>query len=120
MARRVLIIDDNLAFREALARLLERSGFSVVGCAAEGAEGLLLVRERRPDLAIVDVQLPDIDGFAVAEQLVAQQGAPDVIITSILDRTDLVGLLADSPARGFLPKSELTAGAIEQLLGRAA
>ena len=69
MRRRILLIDDNTAFRGALGQLLDTECFVVIAEAATGASGVQLAREHEPDLVIVDVQLPDIDGFDVAEQL---------------------------------------------------
>ena len=116
MRRRILVIDDNVAFRGALGRVLETDGFVVVAGAATGAIGVRLAREHKPDLAIVDVQLPDTDGFDVAEQLRRLDPALDVILTSGLDSSDLGALVTDSPARGFIPKAELSVAAIKALL----
>jgi CheY-like chemotaxis protein len=116
MRRRVLIIDDNNAFRAAARQLLERGGLVVVAEAGDGARGLREAKESRPDLAIVDVQLPDSDGFDVAERLCGLEGAPAVILVSSLDGTDFGALVAGSPALGFIPKAELSARAIEALL----
>ena len=112
----VLIVDDNSAFRAAARQLLERAGFVVVAEAADGADGLRAAREHSPGLAIVDVQLPDGDGFEVAESLSALEPAPEVILTSSLDGTDFGTLVAGSPALGFIPKAELSARAIDALL----
>jgi DNA-binding response OmpR family regulator len=116
MGRRVLIIDDNTAFRAAARQLLERAGFVVVAEAGDGASGLQEAKENRPDLAVVDVQLPDCDGFQVAEQLCELESRPDVILVSSLDGADFGALVAASPALGFIAKAELSAPAIEALL----
>lgn len=117
MRRRVLIIDDNTAFRGAVGQLLATDGFVVVAEAGTGARGVELAREHKPDLVIVDVQLPDTDGFDVAEQLAQLDVALQVILTSSLDSSDLGSLVAESSASGFIPKAELAAPAIEALLG---
>jgi DNA-binding NarL/FixJ family response regulator len=117
--RRVLIIDDNTAFRAAARQLLERSGFVVVAEAGDGASGLREAKERRPDLAVVDVQLPASDGFEVAKQLCEIEVPPQVILVSSLDGADFGALVAGSPALGFIPKAELSAPAIEALLAPA-
>jgi DNA-binding NarL/FixJ family response regulator len=116
MRRRILVIDDNDTFRGALGRVLETDCFVVVAGATSGARGVQLAREQKPDLAIVDVQLPDTDGFEVAEQLARLDPAPAVILTSGLDGSDFGTLVTDSPARGFIPKAELSVAAIEALL----
>ena len=117
MRRRILVIDDNNAFRAAVGRLLATDGFVVLAEAATGARGVQLAREYEPDVVIVDVQLPDTDGFDVAEQLDQLDLALQVILTSSLDSSDLGALLTESSARGFIPKAELSASAIEALLG---
>lgn len=114
MRRRVLIIDDNSAFRAAARQLLERGAFVVVAEAGDAASGVRAAKENRPDLAVVDVQLPDSDGFEVAERL---RGL-DVILVSSLDGADFGALVAGSPALGFIPKAELSTSAIEALLAR--
>jgi DNA-binding NarL/FixJ family response regulator len=86
---------------------------------AEAGDGVVAVRaaeEHTPDLAIVDVQLADDDGFEVAERLRVLTPAPDVILVSSLDDTDFGALVASSSARGFIPKAELSARTIEKLL----
>ena len=116
MPPRVLIVDDNTAFRAAARQLLERCGFVVVAEAGDGLEGLRAAKEHTPDLAIVDVQLPDLDGFELAERLRALELPPEVILTSSLDGTDFGALVASSSALGFIPKAELSAPAIDALL----
>jgi CheY-like chemotaxis protein len=119
MRLRVLIVDDNSAFRAAARQLLERGGFVVVAEAGDSVEGLRAAKEHTPDLAIVDVQLPDLDGFEVAERLGALELAPRVILTSSLDGTDFGALVISSSALGFIPKAELSARTIEALLAPA-
>jgi DNA-binding NarL/FixJ family response regulator len=116
MATRVLIIDDHDAFRRAARRLLERDGFVVVGEARDGASGIAMALTHFPDMALVDVGLPDADGFEVAERLAALEHPPAVILTSSHDGADFGALVAGSPARGFIPKADLSARAIDALL----
>ena len=118
MCRRVLIVDDNSAFRAAARTLLLRSGFVVVAEAWTGNGGVDEARTHRPDLALVDLQLPDFDGFEVAERLSGLNPAPWVILTSSLDGSDFGALVAASSALGFIPKADLSAVAIEALLAR--
>jgi DNA-binding NarL/FixJ family response regulator len=113
---RVLIIDDNIDFRAALRQLLERNGFAVVAEAGDAATGVREATTQRPDLVIVDVQLPDGDGFQVAELLSGLELALGVILTSSLDGGDFGALVTTTSALGFIPKAEFSASAIEALL----
>jgi CheY-like chemotaxis protein len=116
MPCRVLLVDDNSDFRTVARQLLERHGFVVVAEAETGIGGIEQAQEHRPDLVLLDVQLPDIDGFEVAERLARLDIRIDVILTSSLDGTDFGALVARSSALGFVPKAELSASAIEALL----
>jgi len=116
MACRVLLVDDNSDFRSAARQLLERHGFAVVAEADTGISGVERAQEHRPDLVLVDVQLPDIDGFEVAMRLSQLEVPAAVILTSSLDGADFGALVSGSPALGFVPKAELSASAIEALL----
>jgi CheY-like chemotaxis protein len=116
MPWRVLLVDDNSDFRRAARQLLERHGFAVVAEAETGITGIERAQQHSLDLVLVDVQLPDIDGFEVAKRLSRLVVPVDVILTSSLDGTDFGALLAGSSALGFVPKAELSASAIEALL----
>jgi DNA-binding NarL/FixJ family response regulator len=118
MDHRVLIVDDNGAFRAAARQLLERAGFAVVAEAGSGGGGVEEARAHSPDVAIVDVQLPDFDGFEVAERLSELDVPPRVILVSSLDGADFGALVAGSSALGFLPKAELSASLINALLAQ--
>jgi len=118
MEHRVLIVDDNGAFRAAARKLLERAGFSVVAEAESGAGGVEEAKAHSPDVAIVDVQLPDFDGFEVAARLSELEAAPQVILISSLDGADFGALVAGSSALGFVPKAELSASLISGLLAQ--
>lgn len=116
MTVRVLIVDDHPSFRATARLLLESEGFEVVGEAADGASGLLAASELAPDLVLLDVQLPDIDGFEVAAQLTAGGDRPAVVLTSSRDESDFGPLVAASGARGFVPKAELCGSVLLALL----
>jgi CheY-like chemotaxis protein len=114
--RRILIVDDHATFRSSARALLESEGFLVVGEAASAAEALQRARELRPDVVLLDVQLPDLDGFEVAAELANDEHPPAVILTSTRDGSDYGPRIGTSPARGFVPKAELSGAALTALL----
>jgi DNA-binding NarL/FixJ family response regulator len=116
MSRTILIVDDHPSFRASARRLLEADGYDVVGEASDGVSALEAVRDLRPEVVLLDVQLPDIDGFEVASRLTNGGGGPAVVLTSSRDAADIVPFAADAGVRGFVPKSELSAAALEAAL----
>jgi DNA-binding NarL/FixJ family response regulator len=114
VAHTVLIVDDHDAFRAAARALLEADGFDVVGEAADGASALSAVAELRPDVLLLDVQLPDFDGFAVADRLPAD--GPVVVLTSSRTVTSFRRRLA-ATGWPFIPKSELSGEALTAAIG---
>jgi DNA-binding NarL/FixJ family response regulator len=116
MKRTVLIVDDHPSFRASARRMLESDGYEVVAEAADGASALAAARELRPDIVLLDVQLPDLDGFDVAARLTGESSAPAVVLTSSRDSADFGPLVARSGARGFVPKAELSGEAIAVLV----
>ena len=115
--RTVLIVDDHPGFRSAARALLEADGFEVVGEAADGESGLAAAARLRPGLVLLDIQLPDLDGFAVAERLASWQPPPAVVLVSSRDSSAYRRRLADSPALGFITKSDLSGAAVAALVG---
>jgi DNA-binding NarL/FixJ family response regulator len=115
--RTVLIVDDHPGFRSAARALLEADGFEVVGEAADGESGLAAAERLRPGLVLLDIQLPDLDGFTVAEHLASSQSPPAVVLVSSRDSSAYRRRLADSPACGFVAKSDLSGAAIAALVG---
>ena len=113
---RVLIVDDHSSFRSMAARLLTASGFRVVGEAADGVGAVSAVRELHPDVVLLDVQLPGIDGFRVAGALAGQRDPPNVVLMSSRAQSDYGSRVADAPVRGFIPKAELNGCAVRRLL----
>ena len=89
----------------------------VIGEAEDGASGLAAASAMRPAVVLLDVQLPDIDGFDVAASLTSQDDGPAVVLTSSRDRSEFDGMVARSGARGFVAKDELSGPALEALLG---
>ena len=114
----VLIVDDHGSFRASARALLEAEGYHVVGEAADGACAMTEAVRLRPDLVLLDVQLPDMTGFEVAALIAASDGAPNVILTSSREASDYGELLEEAPARGFIAKDQLTGSAIAELLAR--
>jgi len=108
-----VIVDDNKPFLDVARALLERQGMPVVGVAANSLEALSLVRERRPDVALVDISLGEESGFEVARVIAGYVG--HVILISSNAQDDYADLLADSPAAGFISKTELSADAIRRV-----
>lgn len=106
--RRVLIVDDNSEFRQLARRLLEHGGYEVVGEAEDAAGALRNQVMLRPEIVLLDVQLPDQDGFAIADILAAEEQPPIVVLISGRDRGAYRYKLAATSARAFLPKGELS------------
>jgi DNA-binding NarL/FixJ family response regulator len=116
VATRVLIVDDHDEFRVLARTVLERQGFDVVGEAADGAGATLAVRQIRPDVVLLDVQLPDANGFDLADVLRADDSSPIVVLTSSRDESDFGGRLERSGARGFILKSRLSGAALAEIV----
>ena len=117
MHRTVLIVDDHDAFRASAAALLEAEGFIVVGGADAGEAALRAYERTRPDVVLVDIDLPGIDGFAVAEQLAAADEPPCVVLISGREASDYRVRVAAAPVRGFLAKRELSGAALAAIVG---
>jgi DNA-binding NarL/FixJ family response regulator len=118
MAATVLIVDDHPTFRRFARRLLEEAGYAVIGEAGDGASAVEAVRELRPDIVLLDVLLPDVSGFAVADELSRLSPAPVVVLVSSRSAADFGASLDRAPVRRFVPKDELTVAALPGLLGR--
>jgi two-component system nitrate/nitrite response regulator NarL len=116
MGSTLVIVDDHAGFRRAARRLLESDGFVVVGEAADGASAIGRVRACRPRLVLVDVLLPDIDGFAVAEALANEPDPAVVVLTSSREATEFTTRLARSPAKGFVHKGDLSGAALSAIV----
>jgi two-component system, NarL family, nitrate/nitrite response regulator NarL len=113
---RTLIVDDSDTFITSASRLLETQGIEIAGTATNSAEALELAAALSPDIALVDVELGDEDGFALAGRLRAQSPATRVVLISTYGRDDMQDLVAASSATGFLPKSRLSGDAVRALL----
>ena len=121
----ILIVDDHDGFRTFARSMLEAAGFTVAE-AATGAEAAEAARSVRPGLVLLDIQLPDFDGFEVARRLAAQAGGaaqaghPVIVLTSTRDASDYGSRITSSPAAGFLPKDELSGAALRCFLAAGA
>jgi CheY-like chemotaxis protein len=114
----ILIVDDHDGFRTFARGMLEAAGFTVAE-AATGADATEAARAVRPELVLLDIQLPDFDGFEVARRLAAQAGGPVIVLTSTREASDYGGRITSSPAAGFLPKDELSGAALGRFLAQA-
>jgi CheY-like chemotaxis protein len=111
----VLIVDDYAPFRDSARGLLESGDFDVVGEAEDGHSALRLVEELQPEVVLLDVHMPDLDGFEVARRLAELDSPPTVVLTS--SRDDYARLVADSAAHAFVRKDALSAETLTSALG---
>jgi DNA-binding NarL/FixJ family response regulator len=117
MAERILIVDDHPSFRATVKTLLLADGFEVVGEAADGRSAVEAVRRLEPDLVLLDVQLPDKDGFTIATELCPRNGVgPKIVLTSSHDESDFGSIVASCGAVAFVPKGELSGAALRAVL----
>jgi DNA-binding NarL/FixJ family response regulator len=116
MAMTLMIVDDHRSFRQAARRVLESAGFVIVGEAADGESALDAILDLRPDVVLLDVQLPGIDGFEVAARLIQRGDAPLIVMTSSRERAHFGPLIEQSGARGFIHKADLSGPAISAVL----
>ena len=116
VARTLLIVDDHDAFRSFVRSLVDADGFEVTGEAADGESALGAVEQLHPDVVLLDVQLPGIDGIEVAERLASRGDAPDVILMSTRDASDYGRRLRDSRALGFIQKDQISAETLAAVL----
>jgi DNA-binding NarL/FixJ family response regulator len=115
----VLIVDDHASFRAQARAVLEACGHVVVGEAPDGRAGIDLALALAPEVVLLDIGLPDIDGFEVARLLAQAPAPPAVILTSSRDAAEYGPRLAESPAAGFIAKDELSGSAVSALVARA-
>jgi CheY-like chemotaxis protein len=114
---RVLVVDDHEGFRAVVRAVLESDGLVVVAEAADGAEAVAVAERLSPDVVLLDVHLPDLDGFEVSERLAALPSPAVVVLTSSRPIADLRRRIGESSAVGFVPKHLLSGAALLALAG---
>jgi DNA-binding NarL/FixJ family response regulator len=112
----ILIIDDDPRFRAQASQLLEADGFVVVGHADDGASGLEASRSLRPDFVLLDIGLPDVEGFVVARELATDGPPPRVVLTSSRDARAYGRRLTNDDILGFIPTERIAGAAIRALV----
>jgi DNA-binding NarL/FixJ family response regulator len=115
----VLIVDDYAGFRKVARAVLEDDGFEVIGEAHDAPSALSAIRRLRPELVLLDVRIPGGDGLELAERLAEQDDPPAVVLVSSRDAADYGARLRRTPARGFIPKRELSGRRVSELLGES-
>jgi len=113
----LLIVDDHPAFRSGARALLEAAGFVIVGEAANGEEALDAVRRLQPQVVLLDIVLPDLDGFTVCQRLAEDEPVPTIVLTSSRDASVYRHRLRGSRARGFISKPDLTGAEFTAMVG---
>jgi DNA-binding NarL/FixJ family response regulator len=113
----VLIVDDHATFRATARALLEADGYDVIGEAPDGNTGIEAVRALHPDVVLLDVRLPDVDGFDIAAIMTGNGHGPAVIVTSSSDDPLYPDRALHSGARGFVAKHDVCGASFDRLLG---
>ena len=114
---RCIIVDDSEEFLASASRLLGSQGMEIVACASSGERALDLTTQLVPDVILVDIELGEEDGIELSHVLAVRAPRTRVVLISSYERDELGDLIAQSPAAGFLPKTDLAATAIAQVLG---
>jgi DNA-binding NarL/FixJ family response regulator len=112
----ILIIDDDARFRTQACDVLAADGFVVIGEAADGASGLKAAQSLRPDFVLLDIGLPDAEGFEVARALALSRPPPLVVLTSSRDARAYGRRLSNGLFLGFIPKERISGAAIRALV----
>ncbi len=113
----VLIVDDHPSFRASARAILEAEGFDVIGEANDGSSAESAIAALRPDVVLLDVQLPDTDGFEICRECLAKNGCnPRIVLVSSRDAADYGELISRSGATGFIAKAELSGEALAALV----
>ena len=112
----LLVVDDHDGFRAVATALAASAGLDVVGEAGDGATAIALCDKLRPDAVLLDVLLPDADGFEIRRRLLARPDAPAVLLTSTRSRRSFGARLVDPDPIPFMPKDELSIDALRDLV----
>lgn len=116
VSKSILIVDDHATFRRSARLLLEAEGYEVVGEAEDGRSALSAAEILKPEIVLLDVYLPDVDGFEIASELTSR-GRAVVVLISSRDGRDFGPLVAESGARGFIAKTELSGASLATVVG---
>jgi CheY-like chemotaxis protein len=116
VASTVVIIDDSEDFLDSAAGLLNEEGFEVVGCVADAAAAIEEVRRLRPAVVLLDIQLPTVGGFEIADALARIDPRPAVVLTSSRPAASYGEALHRAPVRGFIAKGELSGGSLAAMV----
>ena len=112
----ILIVEDHPSFLAVARFLLETDGFVVVGVATDGASAVRETLRVSPEIVLLDVSLPDMDGFEVASQLRAAGASSRIVFTSSRDGSDFGSKITDSGGSGFIAKAELSGEVLRALV----
>ena len=115
MSITTLVVDDHAGFRTSAGVLLQMDGFEVVGEAADGAAAISAAESLRPEFVLLDVQLPDSEGFDVFREILAKGFCKQIVLVSSRDESDHGDSVARSGALGFVPKAGLSGDRIRAL-----
>lgn len=119
MQKTILIVDDHASFRRAARRLLAAQGFDVVGEAVDGTSAVEAVRQKKPQVVLLDVQLPDMQGFDVARLLREEDPLLTVILVSTREAADYGVQITEAAAAGFITKGQLTGAKVAEMAAEA-
>ncbi|HSA50187.1 MAG TPA: response regulator transcription factor [Yinghuangia sp.] len=115
----VVLVDDHENYRRLATRLLSAWGYAVVGEAADGPGGVETVRRLRPDLVLLDVQLPGFDGFTAAGLIRDNDAGVGIVLISGRDRADYGDRVVRAQADGYVAKEELSPQSLAAVLATA-
>ena len=111
-----VIVDDHAGFRDGAAQILKAAGYEVVGSCPDGRSALAAISALRPDMVLLDVQLPDADGIVLVSQLDAVSHGATIVLTSTREAADYGGRIARSSAAGFISKAELSVQSLAKVV----